>query len=219
MSSHFRLSYSALSALTALSALACVDPQKSFDEFGDRVVDAAAPPDAAPPSDGGGFDGGLPDISGPFLLSLATTEPVPVSPLRFLVTGAVTPGKDGGGTADLTIQPLGVEMCEKGVGGEPVGKSLTIEGVAIAADGTFTVNAVGAVVDGLANPLLCGVPIDSDIQLSGSVQSADGFCGAVGGMVHAPIEGALVGTFAAIRLTEPVMTGDANLPAAVTACQ
>jgi hypothetical protein len=210
MSSRFRLSYVALSATVALVSVACVDPKKTFGEFEDRVIDAAPIPDA--PGGGGFFD-----INGPFLLSIAATSPVPVSPLRLLVNVALTETENGG-TADITVQPLAVEACAKGMGGEPVGKTLTIEDVPINADGSFDFTAMDTEVVGEANPLICGTAIRSHIQLIGSAQSDDVFCGTVGGEVTFPIQGPLAGTFAAIRQAEPVMTGDANLPEAVTAC-
>ncbi|HKE20654.1 MAG TPA: hypothetical protein VKB80_37525 [Kofleriaceae bacterium] len=215
MSSHFRLSYVALPLLTTLFAPGCVDPKGAFDDFGDRVVDAST----AAPDDGGtgGFDGAIPDLTGAYLLSLAATQPAPVNPIRFIVNIDFTAG-DSGGTANLTIQPLAVESCAEGMGGMPIGDMLTIPDVSIAANGQFAITANGTTVDGMANPLLCGVPITSDIELTGSLQTAELLCGTVGGHVSAPIEGDLVGTFGAIKLTEPVMFGDANLPAAVTAC-
>jgi hypothetical protein len=208
MSSRFRLSYIALSSLLTLQTLACVDPKKTFGEFEDRVVDAAPIPDA-----GGG--GGIFDINGPFLLSMATREPAPVSPIRFLAEVSFTETEDGG-TADINVQPLADERCAEGMGGQPVGKALVLEGVPIGADGSFNVNAKGTTVGEDANPL-CAV-IEADIELTGAMQSADVFCGTIGGRVNAPLPGDLAGTFAAIRLDEPVMTGDANLPPPVTAC-
>lgn len=212
MSSRFRLSCIAVSSLLALGAAACVDPKKTFDDYGNRVLDAAPVPDAMV---GGG---GVFDVTGPFLLSIATTMPVPVNPIRFLVNATFTAEGDGG-TVDLTIQPLVATPCDKATGGQLVGEELSIGDIAVASDGTFEVTVVESVIDGEANPLLCGTPITADITLGGTIVSTDGICGIVSGMVNAPISGPLVGTFGAVRLPDPVTLGDADLPAAQTACQ
>jgi hypothetical protein len=212
MSSRFRLSCIALSSLLALGAAACVDPKKTFDDFGGRVLDAAPVPDAM---EGGG---GVFDVTGPFLLSIATTAPVPVNPIRFLVNATFTEEGDGG-TVDLTIQPLAATPCGEATGGELVGEEVPIDDIVVAADGTFEVTLTAAVIDGAANPLLCGTPITADITLAGTIVSEDSICGAVSGMVTAPLSGALVGSFGAVGLDEPVTVGDANLPEAQTGCQ
>jgi len=210
MSSRFRLSYVALSTVMALSVVACVDPKKTFDEFGDRVLDAAPIPDA---TEGGG---GVFDVTGPFLLSIATTMPVPVSPIRFLVNATFTPVGDGG-TVDLTIQPLAVEACIPGEGGTPFGDTLEIADIPVESDGTFEVTVTGSMIPMEANPLSCELAIGADIALSGTILSTDAICGTVGGMVSDPIMGPLVGTFGAIRVADPAVS-DANLPPPQTAC-
>lgn len=138
-------------------------------------------------------------------------------PDGFLVNATFTAEGDGG-TVDLTIQPLVATPCDEANGGQLVGEELAINDIVVASDGTFEVTVVESVIDGQANPLLCGTPITADITLSGTIVSEDIICGAVSGMVNAPISGPLVGSFGAIGLAEPTMLGDANLPAAQTNC-
>ena len=209
MSSRFRLSYSALYFVTAFATIACVDPQKAFDEFEDRVVDASPIPDT-----GGG---GVFDITGEYLLSIQTSLG---TQLRFALTSVFTPSESGG-TVNWTFQPLKFDGCAPtGNGGTPVGESLQLDGVPVSETGTFDVTATGTNVDGQAVPGLCPVdPVVADIQLIGAVRSEDLFCGDVAGMVLEPLETTLAGsTFGAVKLAEPGVYGDANLPASVIEC-
>jgi hypothetical protein len=211
MSSRFRLTCVALPAVMAFLVLGCVDPKEQFDEFGGRVVDAAPPPDT-----GGGA---VFDITGSFLLAIQA--PVGNDPIRFLVTSVFTAEGDAG-TADLTFQALKFDACNPaGNGGTEVGDSITINDVPVDASGTFDIMQQGTTVVEAANPLCTGLPGDivADIEFVGTIKSADLICGDVKGMVMSPVSLSLNGsTFGAVRVTEPVMTGDANLPTAVAAC-
>jgi hypothetical protein len=212
MSSRFRPACAAFAVLITFTTVGCVDPQKSFDDYGERV------PDAAPPADAAG-GGGVFDISGAFLLSIQTSLG---GPLRFVVEGELTQNKDGSATADLTFQPIITpsNACPNDSPGEPVGDELALTGLEIAADGTFDVVQSGAAAPREANPISCS-DIVADIQFIGTLQSVDLFCGDVGGMVMMPIMLPLTGTFGAVRIAaagEDPVFGDDNLPAALTAC-
>jgi hypothetical protein len=208
MSSRNRLSYVAFSALSALSVVACVDPQKTFDEFEDRVVDAA-------PREGGCTPAGFFPIEGEFLLAIQT----PIGgPLRIIVSGSTT-ANEAGGTADFTFQPIIDDECVPGQGGQPAGEPLPpIEGLTIEADGTFALTQTAATTPGDANPITCG-DILADISFSGCTTSETTFCGDVTGMVMEPIPLDLAGsTFGAVQI-ETGARGDANLPEPVNACE
>jgi len=196
-------------ALLALSGLgACVDPPARFDEFSERVVDAGQ----AVNRDGGG---GLFEIDGEFLLSIGISF-APDSPLRFVATTDITINGDSG-TLTLSFQPLAFETCDAGNGGNEVGDPLEASDLPVDAAGVFQLTHDGATVVGLANPVSCG-DIVADLVLDGVIQSENLFCGEVSGQAHQPLEVSLDGsTFAAIRI-DPGTRGDANLPAAVTAC-
>jgi hypothetical protein len=207
MSSRFRLVSVSFSILATATAAACVDPQKSFDDFGGRV------PDSAPVSneDGGPSEGFA--IEGGFLLAIQTSLG---GPLRFVVTSEFTANEGGGGTADLTLQaiitPSGA--CPSDMGGQAIGPELPLNDLEVAANGTFSVTIEGAETPGAANPISCS-NIVADIIFTGGTQSPDLFCGTVGGMVFEPISLPLTGTFGAARISAPGEDppfGDANLP-------
>jgi hypothetical protein len=208
MSSRNRLSYVSFSVLSALSVVACVDPQKTFDDFEGRVVDAA-------PREGGCTPAGFFPIEGEFLLAIQT----PIGgPLRLIVSGSTT-ANEAGGTADFTFQPIIADNCAAGEGGQPSGDPLPpIEGLTIEPDGTFALTQVGATTPGNANPITCS-NIVADISFSGCTTSETTFCGDVTGMVLEPIALPLDGsTFGAVQI-ETGARGDANLPEPVNACE
>lgn len=207
MSSRIRLSFLTLSAATALPLLACVDPKQTFDEFEERVVDAA-------PRVGGCTPVDFFPISGEFLLAIQT----PIGgPLR-LIVNATTTSNEAGGSTDLTFQPIIAENCVAGMGGQPVGDELPpIDGIPIEPNGTFALTQLAATTPGDANPITCG-DILADIEFSGCILSETSLCGEVTGMVMEPIPLPLDGsTFGAVQI-EPGARGDANLPEAVNAC-
>lgn len=208
MSSCFRLSCAVLPAVTSVFAFACVDPDKQFDEFADRVVDAG-PPQGGCPAEYFAADGD-------FLLAIQTS--LPGDPLRLIVTATSTPLASGGGTVDLTFQPLIYEGCKAGMGGLPAGDPLPpVTDVPVAQDGTFEVMQADVTTPGDANPLTC-TDILADIQFIGCTKSEDLICGDVDGMVKQPLMLPLTGsTFGAIKI-ETGARGDANLPEVVASC-
>jgi hypothetical protein len=207
MSSRIRLSFFALSAASALSVFGCVDPKQTFDDFEQRVLDAA-------PREGGCTPVDFFPISGEFLLAIQT----PIGgPLRLILNGNTT-ANEAGGTTDLTFQPIIADNCVPGMGGQVVGAELPpINGIPIAPDGTFALTQTAATTPGDANPITCG-DILADISFSGCMLSETSFCGEVTGMVMEPIPLPLDGsTFGAVQI-EAGTRGDADLPEAVDAC-
>jgi hypothetical protein len=208
MSSCFRLYCAVLPAVTSVFAFACVDPDKDFDEFADRVVDAGPPT--------GGCPAEYFAVDGEFLLSIQTALG---DPLRLVVTATSTPMASGG-TVDLAFQPLVAGNCpgQEGNGGQPAGDPLPpLEDIPVAADGTFDVTQLDATTPGEANPITCA-DIVADIQFIGCTKSADLICGDIDGMVKQPLMLPLTGsTFGAIKI-ETGARGDANLPEPVAAC-
>lgn len=206
MSSRFRLAYVGIAAIASFSALACVDPKKTFDDFGDRVIDAA------PAADTGACMGGLFDVTGEYLLSIQL-QGGSFRPIRFIASVAyeeVPPGA----TADLTIQPIADPMCPagEGMGGEPVGDALQVDDLPVDAAGCFQIVQQDTIVPAAANSILCA-DTEADVTFSGAVVAEDTFCGTVD--VVAALT--LSGTFGVTPI-EPGTTGDANLPDPVTDC-
>ena len=209
MSSRIRPGCAVLTgAVTLAMALgACVDPAKRFDEFNERVLDASANH-----IDG---SGGLFEIDGEFLLALVPAF-APNNSLRFVVTSDIT--VDGtSGSLTLSFQPLAVEHCDAGNGGNEVGDPLTGDPTEVNQDGGFVLSHDNAMVVDTANDVTC-TPIRADLVLTGQIRSADMFCGDLTGHVYEPLPNELDGsTFGAIRI-EPGTRGDANLPEPLKAC-
>lgn len=143
--------------------------------------------------------GSLADVNGTFLLALAAVI-APETPLQFFATVTFTPEGEGG-TIAMNLQPLSLDQLATTVPREPVGESLDIGPVAVTAGGSFELPILDPVmVTGAANPIT-GSDIVATLNLSGSIQSEDIFCGTVTGMVTAPLMLDLAGsTFAAVRV-------------------
>lgn len=144
--------------------------------------------------------GSLADVNGEFLLALAAVI-LPATPLQFAATVTFTPTPDGG-TIEMILQPLSLEVGATTMPRLPVGEALTIGPVPVNAGGSFELPIMEPVtVTGAANPIT-GADIVATLNLSGSIQSADLFCGTVTGAVTEPLDLDLMGsTFAAVRIT------------------
>lgn len=196
-----------LLAVTLAALGACVDPNKKFDDFNERVSDAQANT-----IDG---SGGLFEIDGEFLLALVPSF-ASNNTLRFVVTSEITIDGDSG-TLSLSFQPIASDKCDEGNGGNEVGTPLEAEDVTVSEVGGFQLTHDGAEVVMEANDVTC-TPIKANLVLDGQVRSADMFCGDVSGDVIEPLPNDLEGsTFGAIRI-ETGTRGDANLPEALKAC-
>jgi hypothetical protein len=143
--------------------------------------------------------GSLADVNGDFLLALSAVIAVDL-PLQFYATVTFTPTADGG-TVQMNLQPLSLMQGSTTVPRQPVGDALTIGPVAVNAAGSFELPISEPVtVTGEANPIT-GSDIVATLNLSGSIQSADLFCGTVTGAVTEPLDLDLLGsTFAAVRV-------------------
>ncbi len=168
---------SLLGALVLSLSAGCVDPSSRFDEFSNRVVDAAVVeiPDAPVLAD-------IPDITGSFLV---TAEPSsnPGSYMYFQATNVLTKD-EGAGTTTLhaDFQPLTFTDLT------PVGDPLTIspEQAPVAPTGEFEMQITGS-VPGSANPV---GGIDIVIELDGyfRIVDEDTYCGYLMGGVTAPLQ-------------------------------
>lgn len=144
--------------------------------------------------------GALADVNGDFLLALSAVI-APATPLQFYATVTFTPEGEGG-TVALNLQPLSLDVLATEVPRQPVGDPLMLPAVAVSATGSFELPISEPVmVTGAANPIT-GSDIVATLNLSGSIQSEDLFCGTVTGEVTAPLMLDLAGsTFAAVRVT------------------
>lgn len=201
-----RRSQLALVPLLALFATGCPSPEagEKYQSFLDETEEDRE--DAANVKMDQG--GSLADVNGDFLLALAAVI-LPETPLQFVATVTFTPTPTGG-TVEMNLQPLSLDVGATTVPRMPVGDSLTIGPVPVDASGSFELPIMEPVmVTGAANPIT-GADIVATLNLSGSIQSADLFCGTVTGAVTEPIDLDLMGsTFGAVRLTDvTVLPGD-----------
>ena len=183
----------------ALAALAgCPDPKGKFDDFVNRV----------PVRDMAGGGGGVMayDVTGKHLMGIGVNIS-PDKPLLLLADVKFTSDGKGGGSLDLSLQPLAV--ADK----KPVGMAATKTGVPVDTMGRFTADFGEQKVPGAANPIT-GSDIVATLVFKGATLSTDRFCGDVEGMATQPLPLDLAGsTFAAARL----LAGD-MLPPVESAC-
>lgn len=206
MSTRKRLGRAAVVALALGGTGACVDPNARFEDFEQRVLDAD--------TSGGNGTGGLFDISGEFLATIAPGF-MPDFQLQFLTTIDYSP-VGGGATVNFSFQPLHASNCPDFEARVPVGDPLVMDDVGVDSLGQFELTIEGAEVDGLANAVSCG-DILADITLIGVIKSEDLFCGTAGGMVMMPTPASLEGsTLGAVRV-EPDTPAE-DLPEPLAAC-
>jgi hypothetical protein len=174
------------------------DAEGKFNSFLDDTKEERE--DAANMPDMGG--GVVADVSGTFLFAVSAVLQ-PNTPLQFVSTQTFTPTPDGGGTLDLSLQPLSLDVGSTTMPRQPVGEAIDIPQVPVAPDGTFTIAFPDVVmVTGEANPIT-GSDIAAVLTLQGSIQSADFMCGTVTGMVMQPIMYDLMGSTFAAERTDP----------------
>lgn len=133
--------------VVAALGVGCVDAERAYDDYATRVVDAGAPPTVECPS-----PGGVPNITGTWLYG-GLAVPGQAQDIRFLVDFAFTPAEGGGGTVDVSMQPL------RTADAMPTGTPLVATGVAVNACGRFVAPVVGP-LPADANPV---VPIALDL--------------------------------------------------------
>jgi hypothetical protein len=241
MSILHRSAYLTLSALLAIVPAACGDDDDdgNNDNADDNTGDDTGTPDAAVvdidaavvdiDAAVGGADASPPGggvLSGSFLLAiLAPGSPLGDLRIRAIMTVNHTPNEEGGleGTADLTIQSLFAPTCtDQGKSGEPDGDPLPVNDVPVDADGAFSFSVTDAVIPpgAIDNATACGLSVTASLSATGGVVGDENeTCGDVTTDPSAPVDlPPLVGTFGTVRLEEPVMTGDDNLPTPVESC-
>jgi hypothetical protein len=189
----------------AISAqlLSCADARGRFDAFENRLyADSAASGDAgdagsagtssdgacAPPAPGA--------VSGPALLAIDTSF-APGEPILFLGT-IDTPAQDGTTAVHFVYRALDSLDRSTRVGAElEVGPFALQQGLLIAPVPEST-------LDGDANPIVHGVPITSQMVLSGHICGVQRFyCGTLTGTTSGYISGPFTGHFGITLLDGP----------------
>jgi hypothetical protein len=172
------------------------------------VVDAADDAATADAAVDAAIVGALPDVTGRFLFGLAPGF-APTGVVRFIADLELTPTLDGGGLLDISLQPISVDE------GTPVGDPVLVEGVTVAADGTFEA-PIGGEIDGFANPVT-GTDLVFTAVLHGRLENLDLVCGTADGSVAEPAVSLDGSTFGAIRI-EAGAIGNDDLPEPLVAC-
>lgn len=157
-------------AAQLLCLTGCPDPSGQFDEFSEQLANKPLPPA------GDCGTATVQEVEGTFLLALST-QVVPSQPV--IVLAEVSTDSDG---MAMTWQPLAFADRET-----PVGDLIVLPPAAIAADGTFTLQASDVFVEAAANPLLPEKPIEAvTLTLSGTV-CVDFICGGMAADIIQPI--------------------------------
>jgi hypothetical protein len=142
---------------------------------------------------------GADDYSGTFLFALETSLG-PDLPLQFVTTIAYTASAEGGGTMDVTFQPLSLTQMMVLTPREFVGEPITYEDIAVSPEGAFDIDMGLVMVTGEANPVT-GSDIEATLIVHGNMVDENTSCGELEGMLMSPLEFNLAGsTFGAIRL-------------------
>lgn len=161
---------------------------------------------------GGSSDSGgmmmLPDISGEFLMALATPLD-PTLPLQFIATfDFVAAGM--GGTVDVELQPLALDQGSSTTPRTFFGPPLMFAGIPVAADGTFSINVGALAIAAETNPIVLIDAQAQNVVMDAQILDADDVCGTVTGDLVFPIMSPLAGT--TLGATRVADTMPASLP-------
>jgi hypothetical protein len=188
--SPLRLFLFATTALCAVAAAACDDPDGALSDFETRqkadenhATSTSSTTGGGTGGQGGGSGCKIPqpgDINDDYFLSLS----VYVAPTKPAVLLAHTKSVsvNGGPGFSMVLQPLKVSDRKT-----PTGGKITINPTKINADGTFTISAGTITVPGDANPVTPGQDIVANVTLTGSFCQTDFVCGDATGMVSKPL--------------------------------
>ncbi len=154
--------------------------------------------------------GSLADVTGTFHFSLAAIV-AETTPLQFIATTTFTADEAGGGTLDIDLQPLSLNVLATTEPREFVGDVVSIS-FPVDESGAFEADLGELAVTGAANPIT-GSDIVATLSLQGAIQDENVYCGNAGGMVTVPANIDLTGSsFAAIRIDPEDAMNPAALP-------
>lgn len=162
----------------------CVNARDEFDDFGDRIPDAAPPIDAPIVST-------LPDVTGEFY----TAARPPLGEDRFFhfrTTIVFTPVTENTGLLDFSAQPLDYETFE------PVGEPFVIEDAEVRNDATADLPLVGP-LPARANSVTA-TEVELDAIIHAQLKTVDFLCGTLTGTGGGlPLDGS---TFGSVRIPD-----------------
>jgi hypothetical protein len=171
-----------------------------------------------------GTDGSATDAStGEFVFTDPTGEHLlgaslviaPELPLQWTVDASFTPAASGGGTLDLTLQPLALDPGSTDTPRTAVDSPLTYDDIAVDGEGNFNLSLGTVALAGAANPIT-GADMTINATMSGRVTEAGTLCGTVDGMIVSPLNASIDGsTFGSVGITD---TSPQALPDVVASC-
>lgn len=175
---------------------ACVDARQAFDDYGQRLPDAAPPVDAPIVST-------LPDVTGEFYGVAAPPTGADQRLFHFRITYAFRAVTENTGKLDFSAQALDYTSFQ------PVGDPFVSTDLDVRSDATVDIPMVG-LLDHAANSV-SGTDAQVNAVVHAQLVSADFICGTLTG-IAGPLD--LQGTtFGAQRITGP------TLPTPIYACQ
>lgn len=146
----------------------------------------------------------LPDITGEHLLAVSIAIS-PDTPLQYVATIVQTPDGDGA-LLDVELQPLTLDVGSTTDPRLPFGPPIVIDDVAVAADGTFSIQIPVLDVAGETNPITGGDATAQNVVLDGTIMADDFWCGSMDGDLTAPLMTPLTGsTFAGTAIVMGVL--------------
>ena len=144
------------------------------------------------------------ELDGRFHLVLSTVVQYS-TPLQFVGDITVTGNSTDGGTIDMTLFPLSLNVGSTTEPRELLDEPIVLTGIEVDPGGAFNADLGVVMVTGVANPVTGG-DITATIILNGQLRDNDFFCGQISGEVMAPIMSDLTPSFfAASRVAEDIM--------------
>lgn len=179
-----RFALASLAAVAGLTLVGCVDARGSYDEFGDRLVDAG----------NGGVDGDevdvLPNVDGEWRLIVHPVSLPEDKLLFFDASFDLTTVTANTGTIEMTAQPLNYETLIA------VGDAFVANDREVRSNATFDAPFDGQ-LPSEANPVTQAL-VNVDSELTAVLKSDDFVCGTLAGYAgQLPLDGT---TWAAVRI-------------------
>jgi hypothetical protein len=147
-------------------------------------------------------EGTVVDVSGTFYFTISAVI-AKALPLQFIATTEFVE-TDTGGTLDITLQPLSLDIQQTETPREMVGDPIVLPTIEVDDVGGFEVDLGTVFLVGAANPI-SGSDIEAELWLKGTIISEDLICGGVKGDIVQPIKAPLDygnSSFAAKRLAD-----------------
>jgi len=191
-----------LPASAALLLLtACPDPRAKYEDFVERVPDAAI---EEPAADAAVLDE-LPDVTGTFFMAF---DPVVAPGLPFLFRWQIVLTKNPDGTGSVTVMHQALTTADR----QPIGAVTTIVDIPVPSTGELVFSVDDLIIPGPANAV-SGTELHVDLDFDGVLRGADRICGDALGGVNSPFVLDLSNsTWSAIRVPDDALGNDLPPP-------